>query len=292
MSLRLTQQLKQRLILGSLGTLLVILAIYFSHSPFFRPLFVLSTIVILNLALLEYYNLAKVKGFHPLVFLGLSCATFYTLAVYLSTQYAYAQNLLPAFILLEFLIAFFLACFSGKPAPLANLAITLFGIGYITMTLSCALQINYLSSEYPDVDGRLWLAYVLMTTKMTDVGGYFVGKGLGRKKLAPTLSPKKTLEGMIGGMLFSLLTSLLFYFYFRNDSSALFHLTFWQSIGLSLLISLTAQFGDLAESLLKRDAGVKDSSHLPGLGGILDIVDSLVFTIPLMYLILKMSLTS
>lgn len=90
---------------------------------------------------------------------------------------------------------------------------------------------------------------------------------------------------MIGGLALSLVASLLFYFFLFENSPLM---TLWKAIWVGLLISILAQIGDLAESLLKRDAGVKDSSHIPGLGGMLDIVDSLVFTLPLVYLLLTM----
>jgi phosphatidate cytidylyltransferase len=158
----------------------------------------------------------------------------------------------------------------------------------LTLPISCALRINYFFPTHALEDGRLWLAYVLLVTKMTDIGAYFCGKIFGKNKLAPSISPKKTVEGALGGLGAALLTSLIFAFFASHFAP--FHMTFLQSIWIGITMSILAQLGDLSESLLKRDAGVKDSSHLPGLGGMLDIVDSLVFTLPLMYLLLKMQI--
>ncbi len=283
-----SSQLKQRLFLGSLGTLLLAIAIYFSYSPFFKLLFIVLNIIIIGLALLEYYYLVQHKGLHPLVILGLSCSTAYIVAIYLSLQYPFLSYL-PLLILLATLALFFLAFFKGRPDPLTHLATTLFGFAYLVIPLSCVMKINYFFPIHSQQDGRLWLAYVLAITKVTDIGAYFFGKLMGKTKLAPHISPKKTVEGFLGGLFTALTISQVFYFsnYYLAPHS-FFQMTRWESIWLGLLLSLLSQFGDLAESVLKRDAGVKDSSNLPGLGGILDVVDSLVFTVPFMYLILEM----
>jgi phosphatidate cytidylyltransferase len=234
------------------------------------------------LALLEYYHLAVKKNFKPLIFLALGMTTAYVIATYLAIQHARLAAL-PQFILLGSLLLFFLAFFNRQQSPLVNLAITLFGIIYLTIPLTCGLQINYFFAADSPQDGRYWLAYVLTVTKMTDIGAYFCGKSFGKNKLLPHISPKKTIEGAIGGLAASLLTSLFFHFFLLPS----FSLTIWQSIWMGLTISVLAQLGDLAESILKRDAGVKDSNQLPGLGGALDMTDSLVFTLPFMYLLLK-----
>jgi phosphatidate cytidylyltransferase len=261
---------------------LVIISIYFSHTSYFKPIFVLLNAAIISLALLEYYQLARYKNFQPQSLLGVVTAIAYVISSFLAIQTPHLANL-PYFILLGSLLLYFLAYFNNNQDPVGNLAITLFGIGYIAIPLTCALQINYVFSPHLS-DGRVYLAYILAVTKMTDVGGYISGKILGKRKLAPHISPKKTIEGSIGGMAASLLTSLIFYYF---SSSLTTTMTLWQSIWLGLVISLLSQFGDLSESILKRDAGIKDSSHLPGLGGILDMTDSLVFTLPLMYLWLR-----
>lgn len=270
-----TVNLKKRLIAGSLAFVILTLSISFSYHPFFSPIFALINAAIISLALTEYYQLAKQKDFRPLTALGTLAAICYTFAVY-AKLHRPSLDFLPSFVLLISLVIFFLAFFRPKEEnSIGNLAVTVFGIVYLAIPLCYALKLNYLQE-----DGRLWLAYVIAVTKVTDTGAYFIGKGWGRFKLAPRISPKKTIEGAMGGFAAALLTSVVFYLFFID-------MTFWQSIWFSILIAALAQIGDLAESILKRDAKVKDSSsHLPGLGGVLDIVDSLVFTLPLMYLIL------
>jgi phosphatidate cytidylyltransferase len=281
----LSRQFKQRLLISCLGILGLVISIYYSYTSFFKPLFILLCMGIVSLALFEYYRLARHKGFQPSELFGIGFSILYIFALSLSFHHPSFHSL-PSFILLISLLALFLIFFKQQTAALGNLAITLFGIGYLTIPLSCALRINYFFPLHALEDGRLWLAYVLLISKITDIGAYFCGKILGKTLLAPSISPKKTIEGAIGGAITALVTSLLFTLFASHLT--LFKMTLFQSLWLGLIISMLAQLGDLAESLLKRDAGVKDSSHLPGLGGVLDIVDSLVFPLPLMYLFLQM----
>lgn len=285
-----SRQFKQRMLISSLSTIALFLCIYFSFTPIFKPIFILVTAAIAGLALYEYYHLCKLKGLQPLVSLGIGSSIAYFIALPFSFHHP-ALSGLPSLVLLFSFLLFFLAFFKEHSACLSNLAATVFGFVYLVIPLSCILRINYFFPPHELEDGRLWLAYVLIISKMTDVGGYFLGKCFGKTKLAPLISPKKTVEGAFGGVGAALFTSILFSLAIPfGQMEPAFHLTLWQSIWLGLLISILAQLGDLAESLLKRDAGVKDSSHLPGLGGILDVVDSLVFTLPLMYLMLQMHL--
>jgi phosphatidate cytidylyltransferase len=283
-----TRQFKHRLLMSSLGTLILIFSIYYSSTSFFKPFFILLNAGIISIALLEYYQLTQRKGFKPLVTLGIGFSIAYILALALSFNHILLESL-PSLVLLISLLLFFFMFFKQQSSSIGNLAVTLFGIVYLTIPLGCALRINYFYPSTDLADGRLWLAYVLIVSKMTDIGAYFCGKSFGRTKLAPMISPKKTVEGALGGTAASLITSILISLFFPFTTlAASFKITMMQSIWVGLLISILSQIGDLAESILKRDAGVKDSSDLPGLGGMLDIVDSLVFTLPLMYLLLQM----
>jgi phosphatidate cytidylyltransferase len=280
-------QFKQRLLMSILTIFGLSISIYYSYTPFFKPIFILLSAAVISLALAEYYHLARNKGFQPSDVSGIVISIVYTIALAVSFYYP-SLAALSWLALLFSCVTLFLTFFNQQASSLGNLAITLFGIFYLTLPISCALRINYFFPENALYDGRLWLTYVLVVTKTTDIGGYFCGKMLGRNKLAPTISPKKTVEGALGGLGASLLTSLIFsafvsFFY-------PFNITFFQSLWIGITISILAQLGDLSESLLKRDAGVKDSSQLPGLGGMLDILDSLVFTLPFMYLLLKMQI--
>jgi phosphatidate cytidylyltransferase len=134
------------------------------------------------------------------------------------------------------------------------------------------------------VDGRWWIAYLLVVTKITDVGAYFAGSLWGRRKLAPAISPKKTIEGAIFGLACAMAASLAFSL--LGNYAGPFRLRTLEWLFLGGLLGAVGQFGDLSESLLKRDANKKDSNALPGVGGVLDLVDSILFNAPIIYIYL------
>lgn len=268
----------QRLLMGTGSILIVVLSIFFSKAPFFLPLFALLTAAFVATTVWEYCQMALHKGYAPLATLSITSAVIYTLSLFLSTQLPSA-HILPQLTLLAILAASFFYFFYKGRDPILNVSLSLFPIAYLAIPLGCILTINYfpfLATE--PQDGRYWLFYALATTKMSDIGGYFCGKQFGKHLLSPMISPKKTWEGAIGGLILAVLTSYLFSFLLEISSLT--------AVILGVVIAILAQFGDLAESLLKRDAEFKDSNDLPGLGGSMDIADSLVFTLPLVYLYL------
>jgi phosphatidate cytidylyltransferase len=175
---------------------------------------------------------------------------------------------------------FLMASFSYellRGADLTRFAFSLLAFLYLPWSLGYVLLLR----ETPDPGLGLWtLSLPLVASFATDTGAYFAGRFFGRHKLAPEISPGKTLEGSMGGILFSFL-ALLAYTAWVREVFPFGLLELWL---FSLLLSLAAQLGDLAESMLKRFAGVKDSGRfLPGHGGLLDRIDSLLFTFPLTY---------
>ena len=160
---------------------------------------------------------------------------------------------------------------------LSGLATTLFGLAYIAGLFSYFFYIRAI-----DPHRGSWLVlFLIVVTKMGDVGAYVVGNLIGRHTLMPRISPRKTVEGFIGAVLVSGLTSLLARSMLGVPTAPLV------SLLLGLFLGGCGQLGDLAESLIKRDCQVKDTSALmPGLGGVLDVIDSLLFTAPLFYGIL------
>lgn len=289
MNLRSMSNLSQRLIVGGASTFLVFLAILLSFESLFRPIFVLLCAGGIGVALWEFYSIARAVGFDPLRKCALACSTTYCLATFLSTPHGFNLELLPQITLVGSLAVTLGYFFVRGKQPIGNSAVTLFGLLYLTLPLSTLLSIVYFFPEESAHDGRIWLIYLILSTKMTDIGAYIAGKNFGTKKIAPYISPSKTVEGSIGGFFATLLTSVLYCQatpLLFNSREPLLPLT--TSLWLGALIGLTAQFGDLAESLLKREGKIKDSNQLPGLGGILDMMDSLVFTAPLVYFFLKL----
>lgn len=164
-----------------------------------------------------------------------------------------------------------------RGADLTRFAFTLMAFLYLPWSLGYVLLLR----EIPDSTLGLWtLSLPLVASFATDIGAYFVGRTLGRQKLAPEISPGKTVEGSLGGIAVSFL-ALALYTGLVREVFPFGLLELWL---FSLLLSLAAQLGDLVESMLKRYCGVKDSGlFLPGHGGLLDRIDSLIFTFPLTY---------
>lgn len=287
MPVKISKNLKQRLAVSILGIAVLIVVIYFSPYGLFKLLFALLMAGVIGMALWEYYHIAKANGYQPQAGIGILFTFLYIFGLYANSLWPY-HHAVPEVILGLMLVAGFTYYFIRGSDPFVNLAITAFGVFYLTIPLGCFFDINYFFPPESEQDGRWWLFYVLAVTKMTDTGAYFIGKSYGKTQLAPYISPKKTYEGAFGGLVSGIMTSFCIYaaahiFYSQPPLG----MTLLQSLWLGVLMSLLAQFGDLAESLLKRDMGVKDSNQLPGLGGFLDIVDSLVFTAPLIYIFLK-----
>ena len=168
-------------------------------------------------------------------------------------------------------------CRFQKPGQaIKNISAAIFALVYIGLLFSFLIQLRLLW-------GVKALASLIIVVKLGDTGAYFTGRLFGRHKLTPVLSPNKTVEGAIGAILFACLGAWLSYqfvipaFKFPSDPSG----PWWGWIPYGILLAITGMLGDLAESLIKRDAGHKDSSNwLPGLGGLLDILDSLLFAAP------------
>ncbi len=163
---------------------------------------------------------------------------------------------------------------------LSGLATTLFGLAYVAALFSYMLYLRAVDSH----QGAWLVCYLILVTKMGDAGAYAIGNVLGRHTLVPRISPRKTVEGFAGGVLLSSLTAVLAQPLLGGHSVFGHAPTVFFSILLGIILGVVGQIGDLAESLLKRDCQVKDTGVLlPGLGGVLDVLDSLLFTAPLFY---------
>jgi len=163
---------------------------------------------------------------------------------------------------------------------------TLFGLMYVPWLLNFIQKINFFT---PGVEGHYYLLYFVLVTKFSDCGAYAVGSLIGKHKMIPRISPGKTWEGFAGAVVVSTAASVGFA---ALAGRHLAGMTPAHAVILGVILSLGAVVGDLIESLFKREAGLKDSGRLfPGIGGILDLLDSLLFNAPLMYLYLRHILT-
>lgn len=272
-----------RILVGTLLTLIVVLAIVTSQMATMGWFFCAFLIFAIVCAQKEYYGMVQVKGQQPFVKIGLGCTIAYLLALLAMLKFS-SLHYLPALVLQLSLITLFVYSFIPHPDPLVNLAVTVFGVAYLALPLGTILLIAYFPFPEGLQDSRWWLFYLYAVTKMTDVGALAFGKLFGKRTLARHISPNKTVAGAFGGFLVAVAVSICFALAARAFPDWIrMHLTIPEALLLGTGIGVISQLGDLAESVLKRDAKVKDSNQLPGLGGALDILDSLIFTAPLLF---------
>ena len=273
-------ELTRRIIFAVIAAPVAIAIVYFGDW-----LLAILLSVLAALAAWELYRFARENGTMPLEPAGISLAALLPIAVHAQRRGFYTLSLtaLVALALLLFASTIWLRGPSGR--PLASVAVTAFGVLYAGM-FSYIYALRY--HDYA-VGARAGTALVLLPvllTWATDIGAYAFGRTFGRKKLMPSISPGKTVEGAGGGLGMAIVICLL-YVRFVLMPYAQLGLTIQGAVLFAIVISVAAQTGDLAESLLKREAGVKDSSRIiPGHGGILDRFDSLLFVLPLAFLLL------
>jgi len=220
---------------------------------------------------------AKKKVYPNLYLMSLGGIALITL-FFLSTKFTHVE---PLFIGLFFLLIALstITKYEKISSAITNVATELFAILYIGLPF--AILVKMLYTSFYGLDGRLWVGYLILVTKITDIGAYFGGRLFGHAKLCKILSPKKTWEGAVFGLASATFFSW-FFFYILPFFGLQISFSI-QAVILGAAISVFGQLGDLSESLFKRDADVKDSNTLPGLGGVLDLFDSLFFTAPLLY---------
>lgn len=256
---------------------IVVCLILFAFQPIFQFFVAAFVALLAGVAIWEYEQFAKAKGGQMIlpVLIILSVAAVFSF--FIGTKGFSALPFIIFFI--AFLILFALH-FGEKDGAIVDLAFSSFGLLYIAVPMGMILGVLYSKG----VDGRWWVTYLLVVTKITDIGAYFAGTLWGRRKLAPNISPKKTIEGAVFGLVCAILAS--FIFHLGSEYTGHFHLGMFEWLFLGLILGVVGQFGDLSESLLKRDANKKDSNALPGLGGVLDALDSILFNVPIIYIYL------
>ncbi len=240
------------------------------------PLYLFLTIM-LCICGREFVQVLRHKGFHPsLHIITVSSIIFTTLTFF------HRFDLVPSMLTLTIIASFLVVLFRGRQPYIVNVATTILGAlycGWLPCHLLLIRQIGMTRVgvfQFSPSEGLFLLMFVFFAVAFTDIGAYYFGVKFGKHKLAEVISPKKTVEGAIGGGICALLVSLPWVFYTSLNLTEVI-------IG-GIIITVAAQLGDLSESLIKRDAGVKDSSDiLPGHGGLLDRFDGYLFAIPVAY---------
>lgn len=260
------------------------------------PFFVLAISAVVILTLREYLNVTEAYGIKPFRWMTYVVAI---LVVLTFTIYNFPW-LIPWFlrgVLFWFSLWYLMPVIFGIPVVFRKemrmavpaAAMSVFGVIYIAASLGLLIRLRHLpQAEY-------LIVFILFSVWGGDIAAYYVGKNIGRHKLAPVVSPNKSWEGAIASVVASVGIALLV-FHFRESINALFthepdaptlapdHMGLIQVILLGVITNVAAQFGDLFESALKRGAGVKDSGTLlPGHGGLLDRIDALLFAVPVVW---------
>lgn len=290
----------RRLISSVILWTVVLGALFSGNQMVSQGVFLIIMLTLAGLGLIEFYHLVEKRDlvcfkewgvFGGLLLIG---ATFLYLSGALGVHAAPAKaNDFETSLLILFVLGLCLRQFVSRSNTAGILAIstTLFGLMYVPWLLNFIQKINFFPfppGAAKDA-GTFYVLYFILVTKCSDIGAYCTGSLIGKHKMIPRISPGKTWEGFGGAVVISTAASLVFAHF---TGARLVGMTPLHATVLGIVLSIAAVIGDLIESLFKREAGVKDSGDFfPGIGGILDLLDSLLFNAPLMYLYLRHILT-
>lgn len=253
-------------------TAIVLIAIVIA-CVLLKWLFNIAIMFFIIVGLYEFFTMLEKKGIRIYKYFGIAIGTVIPLSIIFRFELTKKWELL--FIVLVLLSLILMQFKRRKDSGVVlDISTTLFGILYVSWFLSFLIKIRYLPG------GIGLLSTALLITKLGDIGAFLVGYRFGKTPLMPRVSPNKSVEGSLGGIMFSILGALI--------SKPLLNFTYPHLIFLGTFFGVLGQLGDLSESLMKRDCGLKDSGNiLPGMGGILDQLDSLLFTAPVFYFYLS-----
>lgn len=287
--------LTQRILVAVISIPIIVYLIFFKPFGFLGLLLIVAL-----LALHEFYGLAKAKGFYSQVNIGmvltalivLSFARFQIVHVAQFLHLHLSLALLTIYLLPLIMIAGVIAVFTselfkGYPNPFVQVSLSLAGAIYVGFGLGAFFGIReaLITQNATGTSAAFFIVTILASIWICDSAAFAVGRKMGRNKIAERVSPNKTWEGGIAGLIAAILTWIIA-ISFIDDLKEVSIVT---AIAMGIIVGIFGQIGDFAESMLKRDAGVKDSSTLiPGHGGVLDRIDSILFVAPLAYLYLQL----
>lgn len=259
----------KRTFTGAIFVLSILTSIYFQVSYY-----TLSALfsIFCALSLYEFYKLVNLNDNVQVPIIALIIAGLVLYAGCIQMAYWGTSTLIIAYVF--YILALIIAeLYRNKPAPMHNLAFALLGQCMVALPFSI---LNLIATA----ENIHWILALFILIWVSDTGAYLTGITLGKHKLFERISPKKTWEGFIGGTVFAIAGSLVFWYFFHT-------IPVWKWIVFGILVVLFGTYGDLFESLLKRTVNIKDSGNiLPGHGGLLDRFDSLLLAIPVIYIYL------
>jgi len=260
--------LKHRILSTIVLAIITVLGIYID---FF---FILLILLLTFGGLYEFFSMIQKKGILTYKYFGTAIGLIIPLSIFYKFELTTGWELL---FIVGGLIALFILQITKKGNTQAVLSIstTIFGLLYVSWLFSFLVRIRLLP------DGKMLLAALILMTKASDIGALLVGMKWGKTALIPRISPKKSFEGLLGALFFGVLAA----FVAKSFSSSLAIFSYARILFIGLTVAIIAQLGDLSESLIKRDCITKDAGKaIPGIGGVLDLIDSLLFTAPVFYL--------
>ena len=235
----------------------------------------------------ELFRIARAGGVAPLGLVGIPFAALIPLLTHWTFTGAIDVPVSVAVVAALAVLAMAVFARSAHERPLAAAAVTVFGVLYTGGTLAFAYALRYDAHVIGAGAGTALVILPVWLTWSSDTGAFLVGRAFGKRKLIPSVSPSKTVAGAIGSLVICVLMTFVYVRIVLRPSAEL-TMTPLGMVIFGLVVSVAAQVGDLAESLLKREAGVKDSSRLiPGHGGILDRLDAMFFTLPVGFVLLQ-----
>lgn len=270
---------KKRIILGLIIAAVLLTAILL--VPAGNYLVLIGLMAVCGLATREVYDLMARGDLPASKKTGMAGGLLFTAVTWLAAKHQVSEEI-SCSVLLLILMAFFFRLFVYADARLAlrNALGTLFGFLYVAFFWSFFVRL-YVDG---DLDEPTKMAlFLLLAVKLGDTGAYFIGSRFGKHKLFPRISPRKSWEGLLGGILFSC-TATLLWWYFADGMLGSYLFPLPHALVLGVLLPVIGTAGDLVESLFKRAVDIKDSGSIAhGMGGILDMIDSLLFAAPFMY---------
>ena len=281
----------QRVVVHSLVLTFLVLLLYNSLIPLTSLVLGFIVAICSTVGTYEYSTMAYVKCQYPFktyaslgsfIFIAMSFPTIRW--SHLLPEYV---SVLPWTFLLIWLVINIFKSRKLSIGPLFVSGITLFSILYVAVPIRLFLRILYgfVNSPEPYL-GVWWASFLIATTKGADIFFFFFGKGFGKRKIAPTISPNKTITGFVAGCLGATLISLVFFFQTPENYMSYFPYPALL-IPLGMILGVCGFFGDIIESMFKRDAHLKNSNKIQAIGGMLDTLDSLLLSTPLIYLFLR-----
>ncbi|MCR4925089.1 MAG: phosphatidate cytidylyltransferase [Clostridiales bacterium] len=277
--------MKQRIITGAVIVAVMVAVLCLMYSPVFMFFFSLISAI-------AVYEIDKVAQIKNKVTIALSMLVAFFVPIYIEMDF---KKVVSAGVLLAIyvLIMLFVMLWKYEKTRFEHIAISVFASIMVPCSFSVFLFLRDLYLIYPEKYSRLngiyYIVFVFICSWITDTFAYFVGRKFGKHKLTPRISPKKTVEGALGGIIITAVVNLIVLYAFNNYLFISFKISYGFTLLLSVILSVVSMLGDLSASTIKRNYSIKDFGNLmPGHGGIMDRFDSCLFVLPSMYILLNL----